>query len=175
MVQLPNFLRASEEPGESTWAELRESQKKVTQTIPNTGLAVTIDVGEWNDIHPLNKKDIGKRLSLQAQRIGYGDRSVIADGPVYESMRIEGNRIILSFKEGTNDLLAVDELKGFAIAGKDNQYKWAKATIENNMVIVWNADISAPVKIRYGWGDNPVGVNLRNKSGLPASPFQTED
>lgn len=174
VVQLPNFMQPSANPNESNWAELRESQKRVIQDIPNTGLVVAIDIGEWNDIHPLNKTDIAKRLSLQAQRIAYGDKKVVADGPIYESMRVEGNNIILSFKEGTDDLLPVDELKGFAIAGKDNKYKWAKAQIDKNQVIVWNEDIVEPVKVRYAWGDNPVGINLRNRSRLPASPFQTE-
>ncbi|MDD3061584.1 MAG: sialate O-acetylesterase [Massilibacteroides sp.] len=174
IVQLPNFMKVSAQPQNSNWAELRNEQKRVVQDTPNTGLAVAIDLGEWNDIHPLNKKDVGKRLSLQAQRIVYGDKTVVADGPIYQSMRIEGNRVILSFREGTDNFAPIDELKGFAIAGKDNQYKWAKARIENKHVIVWNEDIDEPVKVRYAWGDNPEGANLKNNVGLPASPFQTE-
>ena len=173
VVQLPNFGREATNPTGGQWAEMREIQKKISQTVPNTGLVVAIDAGEWNDIHPLNKKDIGKRLSLQAQRIAYGDKKVVADGPVFESMNREGNRIILSFEEGTNDLQPVAEVKGFAIAGMDNVYKWAKAKIEGNNVVVWNEDISEPVNVRYAWEDNPGDVNLRNRKGIPASPFQT--
>ena len=174
IAQLPNYMRVSEKPSDGTWAYMREAQQKVTQVIPNTGLAVAIDAGEWNDIHPLNKKDIGKRISLQAQRIAYGDKKIIADGPIFDKMEMSGNQIIISFKEGTNDLMPVDELKGFAIAGEDNIFKWAKAKIENNKVVVWNDEISKPVKIRYAWADNPGEVNLRNKSALPASPFRTD-
>jgi sialate O-acetylesterase len=175
IVQLPNFLKTSPEPSDGDWAHMREAQLKATQTIPNTALAVAIDAGEWNDIHPLNKKDIGHRLSLQAQKIVYGNQKIIAEGPVYNSMEIKGNQIILSFEDGTNDLLPVDELKGFAIAGKDNHFKWAKASIEGQKVIVWNDQVSEPVKVRYAWADNPGEVNLKNKTGLPASPFQTKD
>lgn len=174
VVQLPNFMKVTTNPSESNWAQLRESQKSVVQDTPNTGLAVAIDIGEWNDIHPLNKKDIGRRLSLQAQRIAYDDKTIIADGPVYESMQIEGDKIILSFQKGTDDLFPADEVKGFAIAGKDGNYQWAEARVEKNKVIVWNEAIKNPVKVRYAWGDNPEGANLKNKSGLPASPFQTE-
>ena len=177
IAQLPNFMKASDDPSDgdrADWAYMREAQQKVTQTVPNTGLAVAIDAGEWNDIHPLNKKDIGERLSLQAQRIVYGDKNIIADGPIFESMEITGNQIILTFKEGTNNLMLVDELKGFAIAGEDKVFKWAKAKIENNKVIVLNDSITNPTEVRYAWANNPDGANLMNKEGLPASPFRTE-
>jgi len=172
IVQLPNFMRESDTPSNGHWANMRETQRKLIQTIPHTALAVTIDTGEWNDIHPLNKKDIGHRLSLLAQRDIYGDKKVIADGPVIRSVQREGNKLILSFAEGTNDLQPVNELKGFAVAGKDNTYQWANARIEGNTVVVWNDKINEPVTVRYAWADNPGVVNLRNTSGLPASPFQ---
>jgi sialate O-acetylesterase len=146
---------------------------KLSQTIPNTGLAVAIDIGEWNDIHPLNKKDVGKRLALQARKLAYGEK-IITDGPVYQSSKIEENKIILSFKEGTNDLMPVNELKGFAVAGADGIFKLAKATMNGNQITVWTDEISQPVKVRYAWANNPDGANLKNKSGLPASPFQTK-
>lgn len=173
IVQLANFMQTKSEPVESNWAELREQQRKVSQTIPNTGLAVTIDVGEWNDIHPLNKKEVGKRLSLQVEKMLF-DKNIVADGPVYESMKIEGNKVILSFKKGTDDFVQVSELKGFVIKGSDEIYKWANAKIEGNKIIVWNDEIQNPIAVRYAWADNPQDANLKNKNGLPASPFTTE-
>lgn len=170
IVQLANFMEKKDEPIESNWAELREQQKQVSLNVPHTGLAVTIDVGEWNDIHPLNKKAVGDRLALQALKIE--GKKIIADGPVYQSMKTEGNTIILSFKPGTDDLVQ-GELKGFAIQQKDGSYQWAKAQAKGNKVIVWNDQIDNPVNVRYDWADNPDG-NLKNKSGLPASPFTTE-
>lgn len=119
IVQLANFMEPSELPAESNWAELRDVQLILSQEIPDAGLAVTIDIGEWNDIHPLNKKEVGKRLSLQARSIAYGDKKAVSRGPVFKSMRVDGNKIVLSFEEGTNDLRPVDELKGFAIAAAD--------------------------------------------------------
>lgn len=172
IVQLANFMEAKSEPTESNWAELREQQRKVSQTIPKTGLAVTIDIGEWNDIHPLNKKEVGKRLSLQAQKTLF-DNKIIADGPVYESMKIDGNKIILSFKKGTDDFSNVSDLKGFAIKGKGGIFKWAQAKVEGNKIIIWNDEIKDPIIVRYAWADNPEG-NLKNKNSLPASPFTTE-
>ncbi|MET3535745.1 sialate O-acetylesterase [Chryseobacterium limigenitum] len=172
IVQLANFMETKSEPAESNWAELRELQRKVSQTIPNTGLAVTIDIGEWNDIHPLNKKEVGKRLSLQAEKILF-DKNIIAEGPVYQSIKIEGNKIILSFKKETDNFSSVSELKGFAIKEKEGIFKWAKAKMEGNKIIVWNDEIKNPIAVRYAWADNPEG-NLKNKNGLPASPFSTE-
>jgi len=172
IVQLANFMQDPSWPAESHWAALRNVQSELSKTIPNTGLAVTIDIGEWNDIHPLNKKDVGRRLSLQAQYIAYGDRSVMANGPVYRSMIVEGEKLILTFEQGTNDLLPVEELKGFAVAGTDGKYEWANAEINDDKVIVWNEHIPDPVKVRYAWGNNPLNANLKNRSGLPASPFE---
>ncbi|WP_379963828.1 sialate O-acetylesterase [Epilithonimonas sp. UC225_85] len=171
-VQLANFMEPKTQPVESNWAELRDQQRQVSLKVPNTGLAVIIDIGEWNDIHPLNKKTVGDRLALQALKVA-DKKNIIADGPVYQSIKVEGNKIILSFKSGTDDYAPVSELKGFAIKGKDGKYEWAKAKIEGNKIIVWNDTISNPVSVRYDWADNPDG-NLKNKTGLPASPFTTE-
>lgn len=172
IVQLANFMQDPPYPAESHWAELRDVQLRLSQAVPNTGLAVTIDIGEWNDIHPLNKKDVGKRLLLQAQRIAYGDNNLICDGPLYDSMTINGNRVILSFRKGTNDLLPVEELEGFAVAGSDGRFEWAKAIMEDNRITVWSDRIAGPVRIRYAWGNNPEKANLGNRAGLPASPFE---
>jgi sialate O-acetylesterase len=175
-VQLPNFMEIRNEPSESNWALLREAQLK-TLSVQNTGMAVAIDLGEWNDIHPLNKKNIGKRLALAAQKIAYDDNDVVYSGPSYESMQIDGNKIILSFTNVGSGLLAKDsgELKQFAIAGNDSQFVWAKAKIEDDQVIVWSDKILKPVAVRYAWADNPERANLYNKEGLPASPFRTDD
>ncbi|MDQ1803142.1 sialate O-acetylesterase [Chryseobacterium sp. CKR4-1] len=171
IVQLANFMEKKDEPLDSGWAELREQQRQVSLNVPYAGLAVAIDLGEWNDIHPLNKKTVGDRLALQALKIGEG-KKIIADGPVYQSMKTEGNTIILSFKPGTDDLVQ-GELKGFAIQQKDGSYQWAKAEAKGSKVIVWNDQVTSPVNVRYDWADNPDG-NLKNKNGLPASPFTTE-
>ncbi|ADQ04207.1 protein of unknown function DUF303 acetylesterase [Caldicellulosiruptor owensensis OL] len=175
-VQLANFMEAKSQPSESKWAELREQQRK-TLVVPNTGMAVTIDLGEWNDLHPSNKKDVGERLALLARKIAYGEENLVASGPLYKSAKIEGNKVIIEFSEVGSGLVAKGggELKHFAIAGSDKKFTWAKAVIEDNKVIVWNESISNPAYVRYAWADNPEGANLYNKEGLPASPFTTED
>jgi len=171
-VQLANFMEPKTEPVESNWAKLRDQQRQVSLKVPNTGLAVIIDIGEWNDIHPLNKKTVGDRLALQALKVA-DKKDIIADGPVYQSMQTNGNKIILSFKNGTDDFENVSELKGFAIKNSDGKWFWATAKIEGKKIIVWNDAVKNPVAIRYDWADNPDG-NLKNKTGLPASPFTTE-
>ena len=175
-VQLPNFMDPKNEPSESDWALLREAQLK-TLSLPNTGMAVTIDVGEWNDIHPVDKKDVGKRLALAAEKIAYGDGNVVYSGPIYKSMQIDDNKIIISFSNTGSGLVVKGggELKYFSICGSDEKFVWAKAKIENNKVVVWSDDISNPVAVRYAWADNPEGANLFNNEGLPASPFRTDN
>ena len=137
-------------------------------------MAVTIDLGEWNDIHPLNKYDVGKRLALQARKIAYGEKNLVASGPLFKSMEKKDNKLILSFTDVGTGLLAKDNstLKGFAIAGSDGNFVWANANIEGDKIVVWNDDISSPAKVRYAWADNPEG-NLYNKENLPASPFES--
>ncbi|MBU0472968.1 MAG: beta galactosidase jelly roll domain-containing protein [Bacteroidetes bacterium] len=175
-VQLPNFMEAKEAPTESSWAKLREAQLKAL-AVPNTGMAVAIDIGEWNDIHPLNKKDVGARLFLAADKIAYGNKNVCYSGPIYKSMKIENDKIILSFENIGNGLMAKgnEELKCFAIAGADKIFVWAQAKIENDKIIVWSNKVLNPVAVRYAWADNPEGANLFNKDGLPASPFRTDE
>ena len=169
-------MQAKKDPSESKWAELRGAQLK-TLAVPNTAMAVTTDIGEWNDIHPLNKEDVGKRLALGAEHIAYSEKQIVYSGPIYESMKIEGDKIILSFTNIGTGLMAKGntELKYFSIAGTDKKFVWAKAKIENNKVIVWNDTIANPVAVRYAWADNPEGANLYNKEGLPASAFETEE
>jgi sialate O-acetylesterase len=174
-VQLPNFMEPKSQPSESNWALLRESQLDALH-VPNTGMAVTIDIGEWNDIHPVDKKDVGKRLALAAEKIAYGD-NLVYSGPIYKSMKVEGNKVVISFTHTGSGLM----LKGngktscFAVAGKDKHFIWAKVKIEVDKIVVWNNKISHPVAVRYAWADDPVGAKLYNKEGLPASPFRTDD
>ncbi|MBN2092824.1 sialate O-acetylesterase [candidate division KSB1 bacterium] len=174
-VQLPNFMEAKAQPSESNWALLREAQLK-TLSVPNTAMAVAIDIGEWNDVHPLNKKDVGKRLALAAQRIAYNNKQVVYSGPMYKSMKIDGNKIILTFTNIGSGLAAKggQELKGFAISGVDKKFIWAQAKIDGDKIIVWSDKIVNPVAVRYAWADNPEGANLYNIEGLPASPFRTD-
>jgi sialate O-acetylesterase len=174
IVQLPNFMESKTEPTESNWALMREAQLQ-TLAVPHTCLVVAIDIGEWNDIHPLNKKDVGKRLGLAAETVAYGDETVTSSGPIYQSMKIDGKKIVLTFTNTGSGLKARGgDLKCFAIAGADKRFVWAKATIDNGTVVVWNENISAPMYVRYAWADNPAGANLYNNENLPASPFRTD-
>jgi sialate O-acetylesterase len=175
-VQLPRFQDRNFLPTESNWAVLREGQLK-SLSIPKSGMAVTLDLGEWNDIHPLTKKPIGERLALAARKLAYGE-NIVSSGPIYASHQIEGKRIRIHFRE-TGSGLAInkqdeDELTYFAIAGKDKKFVWAKAIIEGESIIVWSDEVSDPMYVRYAWADNPDGANLINREGLPASPFQTK-
>ena len=173
-VQLPNYMEVKEQPSESNWAALRESQLKAL-SVPNAAMAVAIDLGEWNDIHPLNKKDVGFRLSLAARKLAYGEKKLVASGPIYQSMKVDGNKIVITFSNMGGGLVAKGgDLKYFAIAGTDKKFVWANAKIEGDKVIVWNDQITNPASVRYAWADNPDGANLYNKEGLPASPFRTD-
>jgi sialate O-acetylesterase len=177
-VQLPNFMPVKDQPAESHWAELREAQR-LTLAVPHTGMAVAIDLGEWNDLHPLDKEDVGQRLALQAEKIVYGRKDFIYSGPLYRSMKVKGNRATIRFAEVEKGLIAKGggELKGFAIAGADHVFVWARAEISGDDVIVWSDTVEHPVTVRYAWADNPQGANLYNRDllyhdGLPASPFE---
>lgn len=174
-VQLPNFMDANYLPSESNWALMREAALQ-TLSVPNTAMAITIELGEWNDIHPDNKKDVGERLALAAQKLIYGDKKVVSSGPLYKSANIEGNEIIVSFTHVGSGLMAIDEeeLSQFAIAGADKKFVWAKARIEGDKVVVESDEVPEPKYVRYAWADNPLGANLYNKEGLPASPFRTD-
>ncbi|MHC4460535.1 MAG: sialate O-acetylesterase, partial [Planctomycetota bacterium] len=173
-VQLANFMAVNPEPVESAWAELREAQL-MTLALPKTGMAVIIDIGEANDIHPKNKQDVGKRLALWALGGSYRKKLVYC-GPIYKSMRVESNKIILHFDHVGGGLVAGGgkPLKGFAVAGADRKFVWADAKIDGDTVVVSSDKISEPVAVRYAWANNPV-CNLYNKEGLPASPFRTDD
>jgi sialate O-acetylesterase len=172
-AQLPGFMDYSYLPSESNWAKLRESQRKAL-SVSNTAMTVNIDLGEWNDIHPDNKKDVGERMALAALKIAYRE-NIVYSGPIYKEATMKGNKITLSFNHTGSGLITNDNEmpREFAIAGPDKKFVWARAKIEGDKVIVWNDNISNPVFVRYAWADNP-DVNLYNKEGLPASPFTTE-
>ena len=177
LVQLPNFMEKHPQPTDSGWARIREAQLNAFKTIPNTALAVNYDIGEWNDIHPLNKKTLAQRLFLGARKLVYGEK-VTASGPIYKDMKISGNKIIITFTE-TGKGLAIrggeKVLKHFAIAGEDQKFVWADAVIKGNTVVVSSKDVPEPVAVRYAWADNPDDANLTNKEGLLASPFRTDN
>ena len=174
-VQLPNYQKANDYPTESSWAELRDAQLK-TLTVPNTAMAVAIDLGEWNDIHPLNKKDVAKRLVLAARKLAYKEKNIVSSGPTLKCEKIKGNKIILKFNNIGSGLVAKDgELKEFAIAGSNQKFVWAKAVIKKNKIIVSSEVVKNPVAVRYAWADNPDKANLYNKENLPASPFRTDN
>jgi len=172
-VQLANFKKAEALPKDDSWAELREAQNMALK-LPNTGVAIIIDIGNAKDIHPKNKQEVGKRLALNALANTY-HKNIPYSGPMYQSMAIKGNKIIVHFDHVYQGLKTKnnEEIQGFAIAGKDRKFVWAKAKIEGDTVIVWNSQISNPVAVRYAWAANPV-CNLYNSEYLPASPFRTD-
>ena len=173
IVQLTNFGNTSEF-ADSTWAELREAQLFTARTVPNTGLAVTIDVGEAWNLHPPRKAEIGQRLALWALATTY-DKKAEYSGPLYQGMRVEGNEIRISFQHAGSGLEVHGEaLQGFTIAGADKKFVRAMARIDGSTVVVSSPDVAAPAAVRYAWADSPA-CNLFNKEGLPASPFRTDD
>ncbi len=177
IVQLASFNAANgnSEKG-SSWAELREAQT-MTLALPNTGMAVTTDIGEAKDIHPRNKQDVGKRLAAIAFNKVYGQNNVYC-GPAYQSMNVEGNKVRLSFTHVGSGLLIKDKygyLKGFEVAGSDQKFFYAKAWIEGNEVVVAADAVANPVAVRFAWADNPEDANLFNKEGFPALPFRTDN
>ncbi|MBT1706496.1 sialate O-acetylesterase [Chryseosolibacter indicus] len=174
-VQLANFMAPDSLPAESGWAELREAQS-MTLSLPKTGQAVIIDIGEEKDIHPRNKQDVGYRLALAALKVGY-NKDLVYSGPTYDRMEVNGNKAIIYFKNQGSGLQVKDKygyVKGFAIAGEDKKFVWAKAFVDGDKVIVQSEEVQKPVAVRYGWGNNPDDANLYNKEKLPASPFRTD-
>lgn len=174
-VQLADFMAEDVNPGESTWAELREAQT-LTMKLPNTGEAVIIDTGEANDIHPRNKQDVAARLVRWALAKDYGF-NISPQSPAYKSIAVEGGKARLAFDHVGTGLRTMDvnEVKGFAVCGEDRKWVWAQAKIVGNDAIeVWSDAVAAPVAVRYAWANNPV-CNVRSKEGLPLTPFRTDD
>jgi sialate O-acetylesterase len=178
-VQLASFNAGNGNSNQgSNWAELREAQSITAASLPNTGMAVTIDVGDATDIHPRNKQEVGKRLAALALQKTYGINKV-ASGPVYKSMQVKGNSIVLQFintgKGLTAKPAAGSELAAFEIAGADQHFYPAKATIAGTTIIVSAPEVAKPVAVRYAWTDDAGKANLFNKDGFPASPFRTDN
>ena len=173
-VQLAPFMAIQQEPQESAWAELREAQRLTALRLPNTGMAVITDAGDERDIHPKDKETVGGRLARIALSNVYG-QEVDYSGPAYRSMKVQGDRAILSFRHIGGGLVAKgDKLTGFTIAGKDGKWHNAEAEIRGNTVVVHSPQVPEPVAVRYGWANFPLG-NLWSKAGLPASPFRTDE
>ena len=186
-VQLANFTQPNTDPGGSgDWGKTRMAQLKALQ-IPHTGMAVIIDIGETEDIHPKDKFDVGERLSLWALHNDYGQKDLVFSGPLFKSMKIEDNKARISFDYVGSGLMVgkkqgrtptVEDKDGkltrFAIAGEDRKWYWADAVIDGDTVVVSSPDVLKPVAVRYAFSMNPTGCNLYNKEGLPASPFHTE-
>jgi sialate O-acetylesterase len=161
----------------SRWAELREAQSFTLETVANTGMAVTTDIGNAKDIHPTNKQDVGKRLAAIALNKVY-HKNMVFSGPTYKSMDIDGNKMIVTFNDIGSGLITSNKygyLEGFEIAGEDKVFHYAKAFISDNRVIVYNDDVQNPVALHYGWADDASDCNLYNAEGFPASPFRTDD
>lgn len=172
-VQLANYMVAKAEPSESDWAATREAQRK-TLRVNNTAMVVASDVGEWNDIHPLNKQTVGERLALAAQKLAYGEKKIIASGPNARAIKKVKGGLLVSFDNNGGKLVfkGSDNLRHIAIAGADKKYVWASANIQGKQLLVWSEKVTNPVSVRYAWADNPEGANLYNADGLPASPFE---
>ena len=201
-VQLAPFTAVRKQPGDSSWAELREAQLLTMEKLPHTGMAVIVDYGNEYDIHPTPKRPVGERLALIARARDYGEK-VVYSGPLYKSMKVEGNKAVLTFEHTGGGLAARElvrtaerkdprtgevhgawrvkegsssgaKLIGFTVCGQDHVFHPADARIEGNTVVVTCGEVPAPVAVRYGWADHPV-CNLFNVEGLPASPFRTDD
>ncbi|MBD2752453.1 sialate O-acetylesterase [Spirosoma validum] len=180
-VQLANYNAGNGDSRHgSNWAELREAQTMTLQ-LPNTGMAVTSDIGERSDIHPRNKQDVGKRLAAEAMRVAYpkseANGNDVSRGPQFDKMMIDGNRAVLTFRNMGAGLVAKDKygyLKGFEVAGTDQKFYYAKAELQGNSVVVHADSVTTPVAIRYGWADDNGEVNLYNQEGFPAIPFRTD-
>lgn len=174
IVSLPAFMHRRDQPGDDSWAELREAQAVTAQTVKHSGLAVTVDTGDADNIHPAAKKIVGERLALVALANDYG-QNISCAGPTFESAAPEGHAIKIDFTNTDGGLeVRGDGLKEFSIAGKDQQWHWAEAKVAGDSVVVSSPDVPEPVAVRYAWQANPAAT-LYNGAGLPAVPFRTDD
>lgn len=173
LVQLPNYMERKTEPVDEKWAVLRESQTIATY-LPNTSMTCIIDCGVADNIHPTNKTVVGSRLANVAAKEVYG-KDVVAYGPVFKDCKIEGRQVRINYKNAQDGLTTTDgvSIKGFAVAGEDQIFHWAKAVVENNTIVLSCEAVDKPVAVRYAWANNP-DVNLVNNAGLPAVPFRTD-
>jgi sialate O-acetylesterase len=179
-VQLANFggqaalgLFAQPSPQASTWAAVREGQA-MALALPNTGMVVSLDIGDAADIHPKNKQEVGRRLSLLARSLAHGE-TIVASGPIYRGLIVEGEKIRVLFSQiGRGLARSEGGIKGFVIAGRDRKWVEADARVEGDNVVVWSKQVPGPVAVRYAWADNPA-ASLFSQEGLPAAPFRTDD
>jgi sialate O-acetylesterase len=177
IIQLPNYRDPKPDPADEPWSFIREAQRQTAETMRNTGLIVTIDIGEARDVHPKNKLDVGKRMAHWALAEVYG-RKITSTGPMYQSAKTAGPKIVLTFAEAGAGLKIRDgdKLDEFAVAGADHKWVWAEAKIAGkNRVEVWSPAVAQPLAVRYAFNNNPKHPNLTNETGLPASPFRTDD
>ncbi|MEL6732160.1 MAG: sialate O-acetylesterase, partial [Bacteroidota bacterium] len=175
-VQLANYGSEAKTLGDSPWAELREAQTK-TLHLPKTGMAIAIDIGEGDDIHPKNKEDVGLRLAYHALAKDYG-MDVAYEGPRFREMKVYDNKIFVGFDHAASGLLmgkGKEKLIGFLIAGEDRIFHPAEAYIQGKFVVVSSPKVTQPVAVRYAWAENPGDVNLYNREGLPAVPFRSDN
>ncbi|WP_020210626.1 sialate O-acetylesterase [Gilvimarinus chinensis] len=173
-AQLPGFGEPVEAPVQSGWAEMRQAQTKVLSE-PNTAMAVTIDLGEWNDIHPLNKKPVGERLALLARQQVYGETRLQSEAPAPYVMQVSDGKAFISTVHAYRGLKSKGgKPEGFAIAGKDGEFVWAEAELDGDLIRVWSDEVKEPVQVRYAWADYPQRANVYNSAGLPLMPFALE-
>jgi sialate O-acetylesterase len=172
IVQLANFQVRHPDPVEDAWAELREAQDIVSRKVKNSGLAVAIDIGDRNDIHPKDKQTVGHRLALQALHKTYG-MPIPCSGPTFRSATVLGNAVKVRFDHTDGGLTSKGELRGFQIAGADGKFYWADARVEGDSVLVTSPRVAQPAYVRYAWDTDPE-ASLYNAAGLPAVPFRTD-
>lgn len=175
-VQLANYMGKDKMPQESEWASLREAQT-MALSLPQTGQAITTDIGDADDIHPRNKQDVGLRLALLALNKTYSMNNIVSAGPTFKSMSVDGNKVIIEYNNAEQGLIVKNKynyIEGFAVAGADQKFVWAQAFLDGDKVVVSSEQVSNPVAVRYSWSNNP-DVNLFNGSGLPAAPFRTDN
>jgi sialate O-acetylesterase len=176
IIQLPNYRQPKPEPTDEAWSFIREAQRRTALNTVNTGLIVTIDIGEANDIHPKNKLDVGLRMSRWALKEVYKNK--LSNSPILQKYEIKGNKIVLTFADVGSGLRikSGDKLNEFAIAGADKKFVWAEARIiGKDKIEVWSEKVAEPAAVRYAFNNNPRNANLTNDSGLPASPFRTDN
>jgi sialate O-acetylesterase len=177
IIQLPNYRDSKPDPADEAWSHIREAQRRTAMADPNSGLIVTIDIGEARDIHPKNKLDVGKRMARWALATVY-KRKLTRSGPMFSQAKVAGSKIVLTFSEVGQGLRIRDgdQLDEFAIAGADRKWIWAEAKIVGkNRVEVWSPAVTQPLAVRYAFNNNPKHPNLTNETGLPAGPFRTDD
>ncbi|GGG54872.1 sialate O-acetylesterase [Hymenobacter glacieicola] len=177
-VQLAGYMPDSPEPADTDWARLREAQRFTSLTVPKTGMAVALDLGNPDDIHPRNKQDVGRRLARLARQVAYGETGVVASGPTLDKFATSGNQLVLTFRNVGSGLVLKPGAAGtpgsFAVAGPDGRFAWARAQVQGNTVVLQAEGVAQPVAVRYAWGNNRPAT-LYNQEGLPASPFRSDN